>query len=37
MTAKRDAVAGATLRPKAENYEVVPVEVPVLVTPLRPQ
>jgi integrase len=37
MTAKRDAVAGATLRPKVENSGVVPVEVPVVVTALRPQ
>lgn len=33
MTAKRDAVAGVVLWPKltdvAENWEVVPVEVPV--------
>jgi hypothetical protein len=33
MTAKRDAVAGVLLRPKAkeaENSELVPVKVPVL-------
>lgn len=32
MAAKRDAVAGATLRPKAENSEAVPTKVPTLVT-----
>lgn len=37
MTAKRDAVAGATLRPKTENSGVVPVDVPVVATALRPQ
>jgi integrase len=30
MAAKRDAVAGITLRPKIENSQVVPVKVPVL-------
>jgi integrase len=30
MAAKRDAVAGVTLRQKGENSEVVPVNVPVL-------
>jgi integrase len=30
MTAKRDAVAGVTLRQKEENSEVVPVKVPVV-------
>ena len=29
MAAKRDAVAGVTLRPKGENSDVVPVKVPV--------
>jgi integrase len=33
MTAKRDAIAGVTLRQKGENYEVVPVKVPVLEAP----
>ena len=37
MTAKRDAVAGAMLRPKTENSGVVPVEVPVVAATLRPQ
>ena len=30
MTAKRDAVAGVTLRQKGEDSEVVPVKVPVV-------
>jgi hypothetical protein len=30
MTAKRDAVAGATLSPRGENSELLPVKVPVL-------
>ena len=30
MTAKRDAVAGVTLRTKCENSDVVPVKVPVV-------
>lgn len=30
MAAKRNAVAGVTLRQKGENSEVVPVKVPVL-------
>lgn len=30
MAAKRDAVAGVTLRSKAENSEAVPVKVPVV-------
>jgi len=29
MTAKRDAIAGVTLRQKGENSEAVPVKVPV--------
>jgi hypothetical protein len=34
MTAKRDALAGVTLRQKGENSEVVPVKVPVKHRPL---
>ena len=30
MAAKREAVAGITLRQKGENSEIVPVKVPVL-------
>ena len=30
MAAKRDAVAGVTLRPKGESSEMVPVKVPVV-------
>jgi integrase len=33
MAAKREAVAGITLRQKGENSEVVPVKVPVLAVP----
>jgi integrase len=33
MTAKRDAMAGVTLRQKGENSEVVPVKVPVAEAP----
>jgi integrase len=37
MTAKRDAVAGATLRPRGENSEPLPVKVPVIAGSIRPQ
>ena len=37
MMAKRDAVAGLTLRQKAENSKVVPVKVPVVEQPARIQ
>lgn len=37
MTAKRDAVAGVTLRQLGENSEVVPVKVPVVEQPARIQ
>ena len=35
MTAKRDAVAGVTLRQKGENSGVLPVKVPVIVASER--
>ena len=37
MTAKRDAVAGVTLRQKGENSGVLPVKVPVIVASERVQ